>query len=429
MKRIALHWQILIAIILGCAFGYWLPNQVGYVSWIGDLFIRLLKMVVIPLIFCSLVAAITGIRGGEKLGRLGGKAVALYVLTTLLAVLLGLFLVNLIRPGAGMNISDKNAVAAPSLQSKSLRDTLLASVPENPFADLANANMLPIVVFAIVFGIFLARTRSESEDRNLTPTDDPHTLSGQTVFSSVETLIRCFEGGFDVMMKMTTFLLAFAPLGVFGLIAANVAKFGGESEAFAQFGQGLGLHFLVVFSGLLIHLVCTLSLCIWLFSGCNPWKHLSNMGAVILTAFSTASSNGTLPLTIRDTVEKDGVSKETAGFVLPLGATVNMNGTALYECAVVLFVAQAYGVELSLYQQFVTVLLVLLTAIGTAGIPMASLVMIVIVLTAVGLPPEGIGLVIAVDRPLDMCRTAVNVYGDTCCAVIVAKSEGEQLNV
>ncbi|MCL2745261.1 MAG: dicarboxylate/amino acid:cation symporter, partial [Planctomycetaceae bacterium] len=297
------------------------------------------------------------------------------------------------------------------------------------FGDLAEGRMLPIVFFAVIFGIFLARTRAEAEDKNLNPESDPLTLSGQTVYSSAETLIRCFEGGFDVIMKITIFILKFAPLGVFGLIAVNIARFSGEDGAFAQFGQGLGLHFLAVFSGLVFHLLVTLSLCIWLLSGCNPWKHLRNMGAVILTAFSTASSLGTLPLSIQDVVKKSGVSSETAGFVLPLGAAINMNGSALYECAVVLFVAQAYGIELALYQQVVMVVMVLLAAVGTASIPMASLVMIVIVLNAVGLPPEGIGLVLAVDRPLDMCRSVVNIYCDTCCAVIVAKSEGETLNV
>lgn len=231
------------------------------------------------------------------------------------------------------------------------------------------------------------------------------------------------------MMKLTECILAMAPLGVFGIIAKNVALFGGETDGFLKLGQGLGLHFLTVVSALTFHIFVTLPLVIWLLGRCNPWKHLRNMSAVLLTAFSTASSNGTLPLTLRDVVEKDGVSEETAGFVLPLGATINMDGTSLYECVVVLFVAQAYGIELTIFQQFLTVLMVLLTGIGTAGIPMASLVMIVIVLNAVGLPPEGIGLVLAVDRPLDMCRTAVNVYGDTCCAVVVAKSEGEELAI
>ena len=421
MSRIPLHWQILVSIVLACAFGYWLPNWVPYVSWMGDLFLRMLTMVVIPLVFCSIVAAMTKIRGKEKLKRLGTKTVAIYIGTTLLAIFTGLILVNLIRPGVGLDITDEGGVTAPSLQSLSIGEALFSSLPKNPFADLAEGRMLPIVVFAVIFGIFLARSRQE--------TDDLPTLSGQTGPSPIETLIHCFEAGFDVIMKMTIFILMFAPLGVFGLIATNIARFSGENGAFAQFGQGLGLHFLVVFLGLSFHLLVTLSLCVWLLSGCNPWKHMRNMGAVILTAFSTASSNGTLPLSIRDVVKKSGVSQETAGFVLPMGAAINMNGSALYECAVVMFVAQAYGIDLTLYQQIVMVVMVLLAAVGTAGIPMASLVMIVIVLNAVGLPPEGIGLVIAVDRPLDMCRSVLNIYGDTCCAVIVAKSEGETLAV
>lgn len=415
----ALHWKILIAIVAGCAYGLLLPEQVGYVSWMGELFLRLLKMVVIPLVFCALVSAIAGIRGEGKLARLGGKTVGVYLLTSLLAIVLGLLLVNLVRPGAGIDIASREAVPEMAAQTRPLKDTLLNVFPENPFRALAQADMLPIVVFGILFGIFLTRTRQQesvAEQENASP-------------DSVETVVRFFKGTYRVMLNMTVFLMSWAAWGVFGLIAGNVASFAGDGGAFAKLGQGLGLHFLVVISGLSFHLLITLSLCLWLLGGCNAWKHLRNMSTVLLTAFSTASSNATLPLSMKTVVEEDGVSRETAGFVLPLGATVNMDGTSLYECAVVLFIAQAYGIELSLFQQFVTVLMVLLTAVGTAGIPMASLVMIVIVLKAVGLPPEGIGLVLAVDRPLDMCRTAVNVYGDTCCAAIIAKSEGESLKI
>ncbi|HBT75696.1 MAG TPA: dicarboxylate/amino acid:cation symporter [Planctomycetaceae bacterium] len=406
--RLALHWQILLAILLGGGYGFLFPDHVGYVSWLGDLFLRLLQMVVIPLVFCSLVSAITGIRTTGKLGRLGFKAMAMYLLTSMLAILTALTLVNLVRPGVGVDVSLGENIGAMKIEASPLRETLLNIVPKNLFADLAAGNLLPIVVFAILFGVFLARSRDEK---------------------NVPSLIDVFDAGFTVMMKLTVFVLAFAPLGVFGILAKNVALFAGESDGIARLGQGLGLHFMVVFSALVLHMFVTLPLCVRWIGKCNPWKHFRNMGAVLLTAFSTASSNGTLPLTLRDVVEKDGVSEETAGFILPLGATVNMDGTSLYECAVVLFVAQAYGIELTFFQQCLTVLMVLLTGIGTAGIPMASLVMIVIVLNAVGLPPEGIGLVLAVDRPLDMCRTAVNVYGDTCCAVVVAKSEGEELAV
>ncbi len=420
MPRLALHWQILLAIVFGCGFGYGFPEQVGYVSWLGDLFMRLLNMVVVPLVFCSLVSAISGIKTGGKLGRLGGKTVAIYLLSSLLAILTGLALVNLIRPGIGVDVSHENDVVAMNLEAKPLRGTLLDIVPKNLFADMAGGNLLPIVVFAILFGIVLARLRHETMNQG---------QMGEKDGTSIETLVRLFDGGFAVMMRLTSIILTLAPLGVFGIIAKNIALFGGESDGFVRLGQGLGLHFLTVLAALSIHLFITLSLILRFVGRCHPWKHLRNMSTVLLTAFSTASSNGTLPMTLRDVVEKDGVSEETAGFVLPLGATVNMDGTSLYECVVVLFVAQAYGIDLTIFQQFLTVLLVLLTGIGTAGIPMASLVMIVIVLNAVGLPPEGIGLVLAVDRPLDMFRTAINVYGDSCCAVIVAKSEGEDIAV
>lgn len=422
MRNMALHWQILIAIVLGCAFGFFLPQWTPYVSWMGDLFLRLLKMIVIPLVFCALVSAVNGIRGEGRLSRLGAKAVGMYLLSSTLAICVGLLLVNLIRPGESIDVSDEQTVTRLDTQTRPLRETLLNMVPENPFSALAQADMLPIVIFAILFAIFLARTRrEESLEQEFDDLPDRE--------STVEVVVRFFDGAYRVILNMTVFIMSYAAFGVFGLIAKNVALFAGDAEMIAQLGRGLGLHFLVVFSGLSIHLLLTLSFCMWLIGKCNPWKHLRNSGTVLLTAFSTASSNATLPVTLQSVVEKDGVSEETAGFVLPLGATVNMDGTSLYECAVVLFVAQAYGIELTLFQQLITVLMVLLTAVGTAGIPMASLVMIVVVLNSVGLPPEGIGLVLAVDRPLDMCRTAVNVYGDTCCAVIVAKSEGESLNI
>lgn len=417
MFRIALHWQILIAIILGCLYGLFLPEHVAYVAWMGELFMRLLKMIVIPLVFCALIAAITGIRGEGKLARIGGKAIALYLLTSTAAILTGLFLVNMVRPGVGIDVHRGEEVPVLASQAKPLHETLLNIVPDNPVRAMTNGDMLPIVVFAIMVGLFITKAR-RAESVN----------SGDGI-KAVETVVHFFEGAYRVMLEMTVFIMSYAAFGVFGLIAKNVALFSGDAGAFAQLGRGLGLHFLVVLTGLAFHLLVTLSLCLRFLGRCHPLKHLRNMSTVLLTAFSTASSNATLPLTVKTVVEKDSVSEETAGFVLPLGATVNMDGTSLYECAVVLFVAQAYGVELTIFQQVLTVLMVLLTAVGTAGIPMASLVMIVIVLNAVGLPPEGIGLVLAVDRPLDMCRTAVNVYGDTCCAAIVAGSEGETLSI
>ncbi|GHT21661.1 sodium:dicarboxylate symporter [Planctomycetales bacterium] len=415
MIRIALHWQILAAILLGIAAGFFFPQYTGYVSWMGTLFLRLLKMVVIPLIFCTLVSAITGLRGEGKLGRIGGKAAGLYVLTTLAAILTALVFVNIFRPGTGIALPQNQDTEIVHLQpAKPIQETLLGIFPENPFSALANADMLPIVVFALLFGIFLSRTRNKTEPQNASV--------------PLETLVQVFKGCDRVMMQMTVFVMMLAPLGVFGMIAESAAKFSGDSEMLKQLGSGLGWHCITILSGLVFHSIITLSVLLYL-AGCSPWKHLCNMSSVILTAFSTASSNATLPLTIEETMKNDGVSEEIAGFVLPFGAAVNMNGTALYECAVVFFIANAYGVELPLFQQIITVLMVMLTAIGTAGIPMGSIVMIGIILQTVGLPAEAIGLIIAVDRPLDMCRTVLNVYSDTCCCAAIAKKEGETLRI
>jgi Na+/H+-dicarboxylate symporter len=411
----------LAAIGFGIIFGIVLPDYIGYVDWMGELFLRLLKMVVIPMIFCALVSAITGIKEEGKLGILGIKTVLLYFFTTLFAVFTALFFVGIFQPGTGIAIPSDLTADDITSQAKSLRETLLHIFPDNPFAAFANANMLPIVVFAILFGIFLTRSwRQECLSAE---------KSRQESVNPVETLIQVFEGGNRVFLKMTVFVIMLAPFGVFGIIAENTARFAGDTEMLAQLGRGLGLHCITVVTGLAFHLLITLSVLLWFFGRCNPYRHLLNMSSVILTAFSTDSSNATLPVTLEEVMKKDGVSEKVAGFVLPLGATLNMNGTALYECAVVLFIANAYGIELTLFQQFITVLMVLLTAVGTAGIPMGSIVMIGIILHTVGLPPEGIGLVLAVDRPLDMCRTALNVYSDTCCAAIIAKTEGEKLQI
>jgi Na+/H+-dicarboxylate symporter len=267
--------------------------------------------------------------------------------------------------------------------------------------------MLPIIFFSMVFGFFT----------NLTPDRHQKVIHG------------LFESVFEVMMKITMAVIKLTPLGVFAIIATVISRYAGDSGGLTQIFSRMGIYMLTVLAALLIHSMFTLHLVIWLLSGINPVKHFKNMSTPLLTAFSTSSSSATLPLTMEAVEHKDGVSARISSFTLPLGATINMNGTALYECIAVMFIAQAYGIDLSLGQQLVVVLTALLAAVGSAGIPMAGLVMMAIVLKAVGLPMEGIGLVLAVDRILDMFRTAVNVYGDTCAAVVIAKSEGEQLNV
>jgi Na+/H+-dicarboxylate symporter len=230
------------------------------------------------------------------------------------------------------------------------------------------------------------------------------------------------------MMKMTMFIVQFTPLGVFGIVAKVTADVAGDTTALLNIGGHLGTYMVVVILGLTFHSLVSLSLILRIAVKLNPLTHLKNMSSVILTAFSTSSSNATLPLTMSEIENKSGVSASIAGFTLPLGATINMNGTALYECVAVMFISQAYGIELSIAQQAIVVLTALLAAVGSAGIPMAGLVMMAVVLSAVGLPLEGIGLILAVDRILDMFRTVVNVYGDTCAAVFVAHSEGEIIN-
>jgi Na+/H+-dicarboxylate symporter len=230
-------------------------------------------------------------------------------------------------------------------------------------------------------------------------------------------------------MKITLFIIKFTPLGIFSITAKVIAQQVVMGNNVADIIGRLGLYSLSVLLGLFVHSFFTLPLSVKLLGRANPFKHFRNMATPLITAFSTSSSNATLPLTMEAVEMKSGVSNKIASFTLPLGATINMNGTALYECVAVMFISQAYGIDLTVGQQLIVIFTALLAAIGSAGIPMAGLVMMTVVLNAVGLPLEGIGLILAVDRILDMFRTAVNVYGDTCCAVIVAKSEGEKLNV
>jgi Na+/H+-dicarboxylate symporter len=267
--------------------------------------------------------------------------------------------------------------------------------------------MLPIIFFAMTFGFFTNLVNKKYQ----------------------EPILGFFNAVFEVMMRITMAIIKLTPIGVFAIMATVISQYAGDGKAIISIFTSLGFYMLTVISALLIHSLVTLPLIMWFTVRINPWKHIRNMSTPLLTAFSTSSSSATLPLTIEAVENKDGVSNKISSFTLPLGATINMDGTALYECVAVIFIAQAYGIELTWIQQAVVVLTALLAAIGSAGIPMAGLVMMAIVLKAVGLPLEGIGLILAVDRILDMFRTAVNVYGDTCGAAIIAKSEGEKLNV
>ncbi|MDP2424487.1 MAG: dicarboxylate/amino acid:cation symporter [Bacteroidales bacterium] len=403
MKKFALHWQILVALVLAVLYGIYLGEHVNLVAWMGDVFLRALKMIIIPLVLSSIISGVANIGSAENLGRLGIKTILYYISTSTLAILTGLVLVNIFKPGAGADLNLIESVDL-GLASDSLGATLIKIIPENIFSAFSeNTQMLSVILFSILFGFFITRV--------------PERAGGL--------LTDFFNAVFEVMMKLTLFIIKFTPFGIFGLVAIKIA----EQDNLMALLHGMGLYIMVVLLGLAIHAGVILPLILKFIGRIHPIRHLKAMQTPLITAFSTSSSNATLPLTMEAIEMNAGVSGKISSFTLPLGATINMDGTALYECVAVMFIAQAYGVELSFIQQMIVVITALLASIGAAGIPMAGLVMITIVLTAVGLPLEGVGLILAVDRLLDMFRTSVNVWSDSCGAVVIAKSEGEILKV
>ncbi|MEA3275974.1 MAG: dicarboxylate/amino acid:cation symporter [Pseudomonadota bacterium] len=415
--RLKLHWQILIALALAVVVGLLTGTEAGLFNltfysifdFVGKLFLNALKMLIVPLIVSSIIVGIAGIGGSRNLGRLGGKTLLYYLTTSLLAILVGLMVVNALTPGIVDGQPAKDLIGfsadASSVQDRvggkdagDLVDVFLRMIPTNVVHAASSGQMLGLIFFSLLYGFFMTRI---TEDY-------------------AETQYNFWQGVFEVMMKITDLVMRFAPLGVFALVAKVVAGTG-----FAAF-EPLALFFFSATAALAIHFFVTLPLLLYLVGRVNPVRHYKAMGAALLTAFSTASSSATLPITMECVEKNAGVSNRTTSFVLPLGATINMDGTALYECVAAMFIAQAYGVELGFATQFTVVLIALLTSIGVAGIPAASLVAIAIILAAVGLPVEGIGLILAVDRILDMMRTSVNVFSDSAGAVIIAKLQGEK---
>ncbi len=376
---------------------------IEYVSWMGDIFMRALKMLIIPLILSSLISGITNIGSGANLGRLGGKTLLFYISTSFFAIVTGQILVNIIKPGVGAQINFIQKVEGLVEKQRSFREILVDIVPDNILRAMVDNDMLSIIFFAILFGFFITKVGKK------------HGEILQHFFTSV----------FEVMMKITLFVIKFTPLGVFGLVAKTVA----DQDDFGGLVNSMGLYMLTVIVALIIHVFITLPVILKFIGRASPLQHFKNMTTPLLTAFSTSSSAATLPLTINAVEEKSGVSNKISSFTLPLGATVNMDGTALYECVAAIFIAQAYGIELTFVQQLLIVFTALLASIGAAAVPMAGLVMMTVILTAIGLPLEGVGLIIAVDRILDMFRTATNVWSDSCGAVVIASTEGEELKV
>lgn len=403
MKNLALYWQILIAFALSVLYGLFFSEHVHLVAWMGDIFIKALKMIIIPLIFTSIISGIANVGSGDNLGRLGFKTIAYYLSTSTAALFTGLVIVNIFKPGVGADLGFANQVEGLGVAKESFGSTLMNIVPDNLFVAMVENQMLSIIFFAILMGFFITKTKEKSQ----------------------KILLGFFDSLFELIMKITLFVIRFTPYGIFGIVAKQIAENNDLGELFSR----LGLFMLVVILALFIHAFIVLPIVLKTIGRVSPIKHFNAMRTPLITAFSTSSSNATLPLTMNAVKKNSGVSTKISSFTLPLGATVNMDGTALYELVAAMFIAQAYGIELTFTEQMIGVLTGLLASIGAAGIPMAGLVMISVVLSAMGLPLEGVGLILAVDRLLDMFRTTVNVWSDSCGAVIIAKSEGEKLNV
>ena len=418
MLKLKLHWQILLAIVLAVLIGLALNgnNSPGGIpfeaifSFFGTLFLSALKMIIVPLVLSSIICGISGIGSGDSIGRLGGKTLGFYMMSSLVSILIGLVLVNTFAPGiidgepAGerLNLSspeqlDSQLARVEGRSASDVTAVFLRMVPPNIVKAAADGQMLGLITFGLLFGFYMTRIKPRLKD----------------------TLQNFWQGVFETMMQITMLIMKFAPIGVFALVAKTVMATG-----FASF-KPLIWFLLTVTLALAAHVFIALPLVLKFIAKVNPLAHYKAMAPAMLTAFSTASSSGTLPLTMRCVEENAGVSNKTSSFVLPLGATINMDGTALYECVAAMFIAQAYGLDLTLTTQFTIVLVALLTSIGVAGIPAASLVAITVILAAIGLPLEGIGMLLVTDRILDMMRTSVNVFSDSCCAVVIAKSEGE----
>ena len=431
--RIALHWQILAALILATLSAMMLRLMVtpaagegmerfvsavlGACQFVGDLFMRALKMLIVPLIVTSVVSGIANLQGVKGFARLGGKTVAFYVCSSAAAILIGLTLVNLIQPG--LKDGEPNAVIAQAFaqsrdkasaadlekvaraqeqDNSAMLGVFRSMLPENVVsAATSNGQMLGVIVFSILFAVALTR------------------IPGEEMY----TIRHFFKSANDAMIILTGWIMALSPIGIYALILPIIHETG------MDLFSGLAKYFVTVLAALLLHLLVVLPLVLRWFAGINPLELMRNMRPALVLAFSSASSSGTLPVTMRCIEDGAKVPKRVSSFTLPLGATVNMDGTALYECVAVIFVAQVMGVELGLASQLFIVVAALLTSIGVAGVPSASLVAIILILKSSQIPNAELAALtlLAVDRPLDMLRTTVNVFSDCCCAVVVAKSE------
>lgn len=390
-----LLFAIIIAAVMGVFVGWYFADFSNQIDWLGELFLNALKMTIIPLIIASVISGIGALGDVRRLGKFGGLTVTYYFMTTAIAVLIGLVVVNLIQPGAGI---PQSAAATPEhileKQGTGVGDIFLSMISPNLVASASDMQLLPLIVFAILFAMALT-----------------------TIGDRAKAVFSFFDGVNEAMMKLVTWIMVFAPIGIFALIASRLGQAGGGEAFFAEI-RAVGLYVVSVIAGLAIHFCLLLGL-LFAMTG-RSFDYLVSMGRALITAFGTASSSSTLPLTM-ECARESGVDDRSVKFVLPLGSTVNMDGTALYEAVAVLFIAQAYGIDLTTTQQIIVFITATLAAIGAAGIPEAGLVTMVIVLSAVGLPLDGIALLLAVDWFLDRFRTVTNVWGDSVGAAVLEK--------
>ena len=406
-KKLSLTTVIFIALLLGAitglVFNLWVPagfvrDQVfveGIFYVFGQGFIRLMQMLVVPLVFCSLVCGSMAIGDTKKLGKVGVKTMGFYLLTTAIAVSVAIFIAFCINPGVGLNMGTMETAEAVSVEKTSFAETLLNIIPTNPIAALANGEMLPLILFALIIGVILAH-RGERAD----------------------TVANFFSQFNDIMMDMTTGVMKLAPIGVFCLIARTFAGLG--LDAFLPLLKYMG----AVLLALAVQCLVVYQVFLKVFTGLSPIKFLKKFAPVMAFAFSTATSNATIPLSIDTLHRKMGVSKKISSFTIPLGATINMDGTAIMQGVAVVFAAQAFHIDLTMADFLTVIATATLASIGTAGVPSVGLITLSMVFNSVGLPVEAIGLIMGIDRILDMTRTAVNITGDAVCTTIVAKQDG-----
>ncbi|MBO0601878.1 dicarboxylate/amino acid:cation symporter [Sporosarcina sp. E16_3] len=394
--------QIFIAFVLAIILGSIFGSSIDFLKPFGDLFLRLIKFIIAPLIFSTLVVGVAGTSDPKQLGRIGVKTISYYLVTTAIAIIIGLAVAFTISPGKGITISTEGLTIpeAATQEPQSAITTILNIIPENPFTALAAGNILQIIFFALFIGLAI-------------------TFVGE----KAQPVYRFFEGFAEVMYKITGIVMKVAPLGILGLLAPVVG----------QYGLAVLLPLVKVIAAVyiacILHAVIVYSSAVKVLGKMSPIKFFKGISPAALVAFSTASSAGTLPVTIKNTNENLGVPNKISSFVLPLGATINMDGTAIYQGVAVVFIAQFYNLNLSFTQLLTIVLITILASIGTAGVPGAGMIMLAMVLTSVNMPLEGIALIAGIDRILDMMRTTVNIVGDASAAVVVAGTEKDQIEV